>query len=251
MKDLAARIYQTGLFAHVPQTDGPATVATVRALVQGGICGVILPQHAHTDAVLKEIRAQFADLLIGVQGKTLPPGADFILGENPSENLPFFVQNGEHIICPKTQRVLASCVRQIARAEDVRNENWEAIRQRACAAVDALLGFELRHVGINNPDEKTSEQVAGQFERFFNFPKTDKGGAFFAGLFIESMKKPFYGTHGHIAIATNCADRAAWYLQRRGAAFNWDSAGYNEDGSLRVVYLKDEIGGFAVHILQK
>ena len=28
-------------------------------------------------------------------------------------------------------------------------------------------------------------------------------------------------------------------------------ADYNPDGSLRVVYLQDEIGGFAVHILQK
>ena len=65
------------------------------------------------------------------------------------------------------------------------------------------------------------------------------------------MKKPFYGTKGHIAIATNSADRAAYRLEKAGVKLNWDSAGYNADGSLRVVYLQDEVGGFALHILQK
>ena len=78
-----------------------------------------------------------------------------------------------------------------------------------------------------------------------------RGGAYFSGEVVEVMKKKFYGRNGHIAVSTNDAARAAHYLQKQGAQFNWDSAGYNEDGSLRVVYLAKEIGGFAVHILQK
>lgn len=118
-------------------------------------------------------------------------------------------------------------------------------------AIQHMLGFDLRHVGINCPDENASNQTAGIFEQFFGFPKTDRGGAYFAGEVIEVMKKPFYGTHGHIAISTYAPERAAYYLQQAGAKFNWDSAGYNPDGALRVVYLQDEIGGFAVHILKK
>ena len=117
--------------------------------------------------------------------------------------------------------------------------------------IRTMLAFDLRHVGINCPNAETSSQTADAFERIFGFPKTDRGGAYFAGEIIEVMKKPFYGTHGHIAIATASAQSAAYYLEHAGVKFNWQSAGYNPDGRLRVVYLQDEIGGFAVHILQK
>ncbi len=117
--------------------------------------------------------------------------------------------------------------------------------------IRSMLAFDLRHVGINCSDEKTSSQTADAFEQIFGFPKEDRGGAYFAGDIIEVMKKPFYGTHGHIAISTRSAESAAYYLERAGVKFNWQSAGYNPDGRLRVVYLQEEIGGFAVHILQK
>ena len=245
MKELAKRIYQVGLFAEIPAADARVTQETVRALGRGDIRGIILPGQES----IPEIREQFADLLIGVQesqaNHALPNGADFIVGENAPENIPCFKRAGKSLVCPQTQKVLADVYAVPTYG------NREAVTGAARAAVEEMLGFELRHVGINNPDVQTSEAVAGRFDHLFHFPKTDKGGAFFAGIFIESMKKPFYGTHGHIAVATNCADRAAYYLEQRGAVFNWASAGYEEDGSLRVVYLKDEIGGFAVHILQK
>jgi len=118
-------------------------------------------------------------------------------------------------------------------------------------AMEALLGYDLRHVGINCDNAEESAAVAEQFEMLFGFPKEDRGGAYFAGNVIEVMKKQFYGKHGHIAIITNSAERAAYYLEKKGVALNWQSAGYNPDGSLRVVYLQNEVGGFALHILQK
>ena len=127
----------------------------------------------------------------------------------------------------------------------------ETLGVRLKKAVQDMLGFTLRHVGINCPDETQSSAVAGTFERIFGLPKEDRGGAYFAGDIIEVMKTPFYGTHGHIAIATNSAESAAYHLEKSGVKLNWNSAGYNPDGHLRVVYLQDEIGGFAVHILQK
>ena len=117
--------------------------------------------------------------------------------------------------------------------------------------VRSMLAFDLRHVGINCPDAETSSQTADKLETIFGFPKEDRGGAYFAGEIIEVMKKPFYGTHGHIAISTRSAESAAYYLEHAGVKLNWQSAGYNPDGRLRVVYLQEEIGGFAVHILQK
>ena len=135
--------------------------------------------------------------------------------------------------------------------ELIKSGNFAEITRLSKEAVAVMLGFELRHVGINCADEKESCGVADQFEKLFGFTKQDRGGAYFAGEFIEVMKKPFYGEKGHIAIATHYPERAAYHLEKAGVEINWDSAGYQPDGSLRVVYLKNEVGGFAVHILQK
>ncbi|MBQ7908569.1 MAG: bifunctional 4-hydroxy-2-oxoglutarate aldolase/2-dehydro-3-deoxy-phosphogluconate aldolase [Elusimicrobiaceae bacterium] len=135
--------------------------------------------------------------------------------------------------------------------ELINSGNFAEITRLTKEAVATMLGFELRHVGINCSDEQESSAVASQFEKLFGFSKEDRGGAYFAGEFIEVMKKPFYGAKGHIAIATHYPQRAAYRLEKAGIKLNWDSAGYNPDGSLRVVYLKDEVGGFALHILQK
>lgn len=136
-------------------------------------------------------------------------------------------------------------------AELLRQKDWPLLTAQINRALLAYLDFNLRHVGINSKDEEESSATASAFERIFGFPKEDRGGAYFAGDIIEVMKKPFYGTHGHIAISTADAGCAARYLEACGVKFNWASAGYNPDGRLRVVYLQDEIGGFAVHILQK
>lgn len=133
----------------------------------------------------------------------------------------------------------------------LKQKNWAEVTRLCKEAVDLMLGFELRHVGINCADEKESSATADVFEKLFGFAKQDRGGAYFAAEAIEIMKKPFYGTKGHIAIATNSAVRAAYRLEKAGVKLNWDSAGYNADGSLRVVYLQEEVGGFALHILQK
>ena len=259
MSNLQAQIFNVGLFAGIPACDTEPTIQAVRALVQGGIYGIILPWHKHVFEALEQVHTEFPALLIGVQGpwaqtsQTLDKGASFAVSNTPvyTAEAVYFRREGNALICPITQKVLAECSNKIVFVEDIQKEDWARITRRAYAAVNEMLGFELRHVGINNPNEAAADGVAGQFEQFFRFRKEDKGGAFFAGTFIESMKKPFYGTHGHIAIATTNPARAVWYLEKRGAAFNWDSAGYNEDGTLRVVYLQDEIGGFAVHIVQK
>lgn len=65
------------------------------------------------------------------------------------------------------------------------------------------------------------------------------------------MKSPYLGKNGHIAVATNYIDRAVNYLSMKGVAFNEESAKRDAKGNLTAIYLKDEIGGFAVHLVQK
>ncbi|MBQ2948413.1 MAG: hypothetical protein IJD94_05490, partial [Clostridia bacterium] len=72
----------------------------------------------------------------------------------------------------------------------------------------------------------------------------------FAGTGIEVMKTPFRGAKGHIGIKTNFIERAKAYMERQGFEFDETSANY-KDGKLKAIYFKDEIAGFALHLVQK
>ena len=85
----------------------------------------------------------------------------------------------------------------------------------------------------------------------FNQPLKEGNSSNFAGNGMEINKNKGLGTHGHIAIATNSIARACVWLENKGVAIDMHSAKKNPAGALVAVYLKDEIGGFAVHLLQK
>jgi 2-dehydro-3-deoxyphosphogluconate aldolase/(4S)-4-hydroxy-2-oxoglutarate aldolase len=114
-----------------------------------------------------------------------------------------------------------------------------------------MLGFEVQHVGINMPDAGTADKTASTFETLFGFTKQERSVSFFASSGIEIMKKQFLGKNGHIAVRTNNVARARYYLQRVGVVFNEETASYDEAGNICTIYIKKEIGNFAVHLLQK
>lgn len=118
-------------------------------------------------------------------------------------------------------------------------------------AVTKMLGFEVRHIGINSKDEEEADKTASAFEAMFGMDKKAGNSSVFAGTGVEVMKTPFRGTHGHIAIATNDAERAKYHLDKRGVLFDEASENRDAKGKLKSIYLKDEFGGFAVHLLQK
>ena len=72
----------------------------------------------------------------------------------------------------------------------------------------------------------------------------------FAGEYFECMKSPFLGRNGHIAMRTPDLDAAVAELREKGFAFKMDTAAYTEDGKLKNIYLEDEFGGFAIHIMR-
>lgn len=215
---------------NIPALPECRTSADVQAAAGLGLTAVSFsPDGANGPAALNALCADFPDMRF------------FISGGVTADTMNAYLSH---------KAVLACAVEGIVNNPPA-EQDAAAVTRRAKEAVLKMLAFELRHVGINTPDAQTADETAGAFEKLFGFKKEDRGGAYFAADYIEVMKKQFYGTHGHIAIATAHADRAAYQLERAGARFNWDSAGYNPDGRLRVVYLQDEIGGFAVHILQK
>ena len=128
---------------------------------------------------------------------------------------------------------------------------FDKIKSLTKEAVELMLGFEIAHIGINASNEKEADDVATKFDSIFGFTKKVGNTSVFAGSAIEVMKTPYLGDNGHIAIKTNYIDRAVAYLERNGFKVNTETAKFNDKKKMVAVYLQDEIGGFAIHLLQK
>lgn len=129
-------------------------------------------------------------------------------------------------------------------------KDWPRITAITKAAVALMLGFELAHVGINSGSPETAMRDAQMLCALTGWELKDGNSSVFTGAAFEMMKKPFRGTHGHIAIRTNSIPRAMWHMEQRGFAFDPESANV-KNGKMVAIYLKDEIAGFAIHLLQK
>ena len=129
-------------------------------------------------------------------------------------------------------------------------KDWGKIKTLTRNAVTLMLGLELRHVGINSGNPEQAMKDAESICALLGWEINDGNSSTFVGTGFEMMKKPFRGTHGHIAIGCNSIRRAKWHLERRGFAFDEESATV-KDGVTKAIYLRDEIAGFAFHLLQK
>ena len=132
----------------------------------------------------------------------------------------------------------------------VENKEFDKIEELTRQAVMTVLGFELKHVGINCECEQEADKTADFFAKAFGFAKKEGNSSVFAGSYIEALKTPYLGAKGHIAIGTNNIDRAVSYLSVLGIDVDMETAKY-KDGKLTAVYLKEELAGFALHLLQK
>lgn len=134
----------------------------------------------------------------------------------------------------------------------VASGDWSRIERSAAEAVRLILGFELRHVGLNNGDSEAAAQAAAKLSLLTGWPILQDGPvSCFVGGGFEVMKRQGRGLHGHIAIATNSVLRAKWHLERRGFAFDEGSVALDAEGKPRLIYLQEEIGGFAIHLTAK
>ncbi len=139
----------------------------------------------------------------------------------------------------------------MVKSDLIEGEKWDEITAICKEAVRTMLGLQLMHVGINCADPEEAASVAKAFEALFGFAYKAGNSSDFAGTVVECMKKPGRGTHGHIAIGTNSVDRAMYHLGRQGVVFDESSISYNDKGQAKNVYLKGEVGGFAIHVMKK
>lgn len=136
--------------------------------------------------------------------------------------------------------------------EDLISEGrYDEIEHLTRESVMAMLGFELRHVGINCSSADEANSAGADLAKAFGFTSRVTDKSVWAGNAFEILKSGGRGKCGHVALATNFPDRAAAYLRRSGVELDESSAGYDEKGKLKYIYLKHEIAGFAVHLIGK
>ncbi len=139
----------------------------------------------------------------------------------------------------------------MVKADLIEAGNWDEITRLTREAVTNMLGFEMKHIGINTENEEAALKAAKTFEALFGFDYAVGNSSIFAGKkTVEIMKNPGRGKYGHIAIGTNTIERAVAHLKSRGIEFIEESR-VEKNGKLIAIYLAEEIAGFAVHLVQK
>ncbi len=133
----------------------------------------------------------------------------------------------------------------------VKAGDWDGITALCRSAVNKMLGFSVAHIGINCENETEAMDVSGSFAKMFGWEQKVGNSSIFSDTLIECMKSPFKGAKGHIAVACNNVRRAVYQLGNQGVQFDMDSAKYDADGRMTVVYLKNEFGGFAIHLTER
>ena len=115
-----------------------------------------------------------------------------------------------------------------------------------------IFHFEVGHIGINCRNSGEALSAAFFLADIFGLGLSrDTPFSQYAGPFIEIVKEGGRGKHGHIAVTTSDIDAAMAYLQRRGVKLDQESIKRNEKGEISVIYLKDDLAGFAIHLQRK
>lgn len=159
-----------------------------------------------------------------------------------------FKNLGEYLQCDK---ILACGGSYMATADQIKNRDFDSITDACKKAVDISLGFELAHVGVNNQTADEAKNGADTLGSVFRLPVKVGNSSIFTGTAVEFMKSIYYGTKGHIGFKTNSMQRALDYFKNNEIEVIEDSIRYDDKGKLVSAYLKQEICGFAVHIVRK
>ena len=152
----------------------------------------------------------------------------------------------------KFNKIVACGGSFMVKDELVREKRWDEITALTKNAVKKMLGLEFVHIGINSENAEEAERGAKLFELMFGMPLRYTSKSIFASEEFEFMCGKGPGRCGHIGIKTPFVDRAIAYFKRMGFEFDETSITYDEkSGRAKFAYFKDEICGFAIHIVQK
>ena len=159
-----------------------------------------------------------------------------------TKNMMDYLSFGQVVACGGTWMV---------KKELIDKEQWDEITRICKEAVKTMMGFSIHHVGINCENEAEAEKTAKMLCAIFGLAYKPGNSSIFAGTAVECMKKPYLGKNGHIAIGTNDVDRAMYHLGRQGVEFAEETRKADAKGVTKAIYLKEELSGFAIHLVKK
>jgi len=216
----------------VPITPGTSSPTDIEQAIELGL-DVVKFFPAEQSGGLAKIKAMAAPY---VNMKFMPTGG--ISAKNINEYLSF----NKIIACGGSWMVPAKLVDE---------KKFDEIEKLTREAVQTMLGFEIRHIGINAADLNDANATADVLAGMFSMAKKEGNSSIFVGTAFEVMKSPYLGKMGHIAIGTNYIQRAIAYMENLGVEFDQETAKYDAKGNMVAIYVKGEVAGYAIHLVQK
>ncbi len=134
--------------------------------------------------------------------------------------------------------------------DDIHADNYEKISQDVEETILGYLHFHIAHMGMSANSKEESIAMSTRLASVLNLGVRECAESSFAGKLFEVMYEPFFHSAGHVAIGTADATRAYHYLKRRGVEFYEDTVSYDQNGKIIAAYMKENFGGFALHLLQ-
>lgn len=138
----------------------------------------------------------------------------------------------------------------MVKSDMINSGDFAGITKLVRQAVDTMLGFKFKHMAINQTSAEEADKNADTIENIFGFAKKTGNVSTFNATDIEIMHTQGRGTHGHVGIQTNDIERAVYHLERRGVKFDRSTARFDANGKMTFIYLANEIGGFAFHLVR-
>ena len=111
-----------------------------------------------------------------------------------------------------------------------------------------LFGMYVAHVGINAQGDEDAARIANRFAQLMGLPVSETPPSLFNGTLVETMKNNGRGAKGHIGFHVNDIVAAEKWFAARGFELNEESRNIRPDGTTRLIYFTEEIGGFAIHL---
>ena len=216
---------------NVPITPGVCTASEVQRAVNLGLSVLkFFPSESSGGVkMLKDLSGPFSKVRFMTTG-----------GINP-DNLPDYA---------KAPFVLAVGGSWMVKADLINNEKWDEIEALCKDAVMRMQGFEFAHMGINANGKEDALAMTKALEAF-GLMTSETSKSFFMDKVIEIMNLNGPGKHGHIGFKVNNAERTMAYVKKLGYTINEDSYLFDSKGKVRFFYVNEEIGGFAIHFIQK
>jgi len=251
MNLIIEKIRKLGIVPAVVINNAEDVEPIARALCDGGLPVVEVAFHTEVaEDAIRIVKERFRNMTVGAGAiltieqlqRAINAGAEFIVCSELNMDVMKYCHEREFPIITDGSWTVNE--------ELVKNKEYKKITELTRQTVMSIMEFELKHIGINCNSSEEAHATTDFFKKAFGFEKKDGESSVFAGTCIEAMKTPYLGKNGHIAIGTNDIDRAMAYLSILGIEMDMETKKY-KDGKMIAIYFKEEVSGFALHLLQK